>query len=213
MDKQAITQHESEPDRMLPPSSPHPALNRVVLRPTLPGMDPPPPNPTEISDAAQAVFEGKHEGDPDWLLYYDLVKPPHNWPWRKAAYIAWIVQPKDRREISTEGAFAVKELALTSARTIRDWKADPNFIGFIRDISKSVLLSARLDIFGALVASASNDNPRNHADRKLALEMMGDYVPRQTVRVGSELPDSMAEMSTDELIALINTDAPELANA
>jgi hypothetical protein len=41
------------------------------------------------------------------------------------------------------------------------------------------LLRHRRDVFEALAASASDPDPKSHPDRKLALEMMGDYRPKQ----------------------------------
>lgn len=166
--------------------------------PTLPGMEGMALNPLDVAQVrsaqAKAVFEGRHDGDPDWLLYWDLVA--EGWPWRKAAYIAWAIVPRDRRAPDTEQRFAVQELGLTSARKIREWKSDPDFIGFIRDTARNEMAAARLEIWRALMESASNPNPRNHADRKTALEILGDY--RETIRVGPELPEDLSELSVAE---------------
>ena len=146
------------------------------------------------SAEARAIFEGRHEGDPDWLIYFDLVE--ERWPWRKAAYIAWCTQPRDQRQPDTEQKFAIQELGLTSARKVREWKQDDEFLGFIKDMAKSMLAGARLDIFAALVESATSGNPRNHADRKMAFEMLGDY--KQTLRLGSTLPDDLDQLGESD---------------
>ncbi len=40
------------------------------------------------------------------------------------------------------------------------------------------LLRHRRDILDALIVSATDPDPKSHPDRKLALEMLGDYKPR-----------------------------------
>jgi hypothetical protein len=143
---------------------------------------------------AKARFEGKHGGDPDWLTYWDLLED--GWPWRKAAYITWVIMPRDQRAIRTEKEFAVRELGLTSARKIRDWKNDELFVDFIRQTAQARLATARLDIWEALIESASNPNPRNHADRKMALQMLGDH--EETLRIGAIQPDDLQRMTEEE---------------
>ncbi len=167
----------------------------------LPGISNPPVRPlydAQIRSANdRAVFEGRHEGDPDWALYFDLVA--EGMQWRKAAYIAWAIIPKERRP-GTEQAFAVDELGLTSARRIREWKADEGFINFIRQMARETLASARLDIWRALTEAASDPNPRNHADRKMALQVLGDY--QDNIHIGPITEDDIDEVPTEDLKAL-----------
>ena len=74
---------------------------------------------------------------------------------------------------------------MTSDRVISEWKSsNPAMITRVKALTISALEKARASIIEALIASATNANPRNHADRKLALEMTGDYTKRHEVGVG-----------------------------
>lgn len=165
---------------------------------TLPGIDAPvvEVRPRERSVECKALFEGRHGDDPDWLVYWELLEELR-WPWRQAAYMAWVIMPRDRREFTTEEEFAVRELGLTSARVIRKWKLDADFVDFIKRMAQGRLMSARLGIWDALIESAMDSNPRNHPDRKMALEMLKDYRTSGSLYVGP-LPENLAELSTEE---------------
>jgi sirohydrochlorin ferrochelatase len=70
-------------------------------------------------------------------------------------------------------------LGLASDRVIRIWKQQhPEMEEMIATLQAAPLLRHRRDVFEALAASAATPDPRHHADRKLALEMLGDYRPR-----------------------------------
>ena len=65
------------------------------------------------------------------------------------------------------------------------------------------LLRHRRDIFDALIVSATDPDPKSHPDRKLALEMLGDYKPRQINQMeGGDRPieiNSVPKLTDDEL--------------
>ena len=95
-------------------------------------------------------------------------------PWRVAAYIAWASSPRKLRKPTTQQGLA-EALGLKSDRTVRKWLEDePTIAAEVRKLQASPLVNHRRDIYEALVSGAL-DVERGHQDRKLALELMGDY--------------------------------------
>jgi len=104
------------------------------------------------------------------------------WTWRKAAFIAWAACPTSRRVPKTLADLAEGVLGLRSDRTIRKWRQkDPAINERIEKLKTVPLLRHRADVIEALVAVAQDPDPKAHADRKLFLEMTGDYRPRQAI--------------------------------
>lgn len=115
----------------------------------------------------------------DYLLLRD-----RGWDWRKAVYIAWASSPAIERQPSTQEELAQQVLGLTSDRVIRKWREnEPEIDNTVTEFQAAPLLRHRRDIFEALIKSASDPDPKSHADRKLALEMLGDYKPKQQTEV------------------------------
>ena len=128
----------------------------------------------------------------------------HGWPWRVAAYIAWASSPKNGRWPRTQEDLALKILGLTSDRQISKWrKLNPAIDEMIGIMQSIPLLDHRRDMFEALIASASNPSSKGAQDRKTALSMTGDYVPRQKVEVERAKVDPL-ELSDAELEELAN---------
>ena len=98
------------------------------------------------------------------------------WDWRKAVYIAWAASPITGRNPATQGVLAVDVLGLKSDRVIRKWRdAHPEIDDQIAIMQAAPLLRHRRDVFDALAFSASSPAYQHHSDRKLFLEMTGDY--------------------------------------
>lgn len=161
------------------------------------------------SAAARRIFEveGKVKAEVEgeaaaWMdEYFGLVS--EGWPWRQAVFILWSAQPKRDRRPRTQGGLATEVLGLESDRVIRKWRAENLALeARIAQMVRAVLGHHRADVLRALAASASSDNYRAHSDRKLFLEMSGDYVPRQVVGVGPVGMDEMGSMGAEELRAL-----------
>ena len=125
-----------------------------------------------------------------WWSDYLLLRE-RGWDWRKAIYIAWAASPAKGRIPATQEELAQNALGLTGDRVIRKWReADQTIDDTIAEFQAAPLMRHRRDIFDALIASASDPDPKSHADRKLALEMMGDYKPKQqTELVGKDGQD------------------------
>lgn len=117
-----------------------------------------------------------------WQDYLSL--RDRGWDWRKAIYIAWAASPAIERQPATQEELAQGVLGLTSDRVIRKWRdAEPAIDDTVVEFQAAPLLRHRRDIFEALIKSASDPDPKSHADRKLALEMLGDYKPKQQTEV------------------------------
>lgn len=108
----------------------------------------------------------------DWFAEYEELSAKFSW--RIAAYIAWSSSPRVYRKPRTQVDLA-QLLGLKSDRTIRKWVEDkPEILAEIKRLQASPLVAHRRDIYDALVKGAL-DVERGHQDRKLALELMGDY--------------------------------------
>lgn len=135
---------------------------------------------SETAKKTLDLMFGKN-GSPRWLDdYLELVRG--GWPWRVAAYIAWASSPKGAREPKTQDELARFHLGLTSDRAIATWrKRNPAIDEVVRMMQAGPLFKHRTEIFTALVAVAVKPEYKSHADRKLALELMGDYTPIRKV--------------------------------
>ena len=112
-----------------------------------------------------------------WQDYQGLVQ--RGWDWRKAVYIAWEAAPAKTRTPASQHELATQVLGLASDRVIRTWRErHPEMQDEIARMQAAPLLQHRRDIYDALVTVATDPDPKAHQDRKLALELLGDYRPR-----------------------------------
>lgn len=121
-----------------------------------------------------------YAGVPDFYeIYMDLLES--GWPARIAAYIAWCSVPRARRYPKTQDELA-NLLGLTSDRQFTKWRRNnPALDALIARLQMEPLLKHRADVFDALVQSASTPDYKNQPDRKLFLEITGDYIPSSKV--------------------------------
>ena len=137
---------------------------------------------------------------PEWMERYWELRDA-GWPWRIACYIAWCASPRNTRWPKTQDDLATKVLGLTSDRQIGTWRRkNPTIDDVVTLLQAAPLFEHRADIYAALIDSASRSDHRSHQDRKLALELMGDYVPH--LQVDSRKLDDMddlSQVSEDEL--------------
>ena len=162
------------------------------------------------NEAARLALDGMlgRSGAPRWLDdYFELVRG--GWPWRVAAYIAWSSTPRVGREPKTQDELARFHLGLTSDRAISTWrKRNPAIDEVVRSLQAGPLFKHRAEIFTALVAVAVKPEYKSHNDRKLALELMGDYMPAHKVLA------ALTKRGKDgELSELSDQELEELASA
>lgn len=138
------------------------------------------------------------------------------WDWRKAVYIAWASMPQDRRWPETQAELARDVLGLRSDRTIRQWREkDSGLDQRVAEYSGAHrLFKYRAAVFEALAEVATTPDPKGHPDRRLFLELTGDYTPKQKVEQsgpeGGPIShkvdtDSLSEAELDQLILNLQT--------
>jgi hypothetical protein len=124
----------------------------------------------------------------------------HGWPWRVAAYIAWASSPRKYRWPKSQDELAREVLGLTSDRVISTWRKKNEAIDEMISLLQSApLLKHRRDIYEALAESASRADHRSNPDRKLALEVLGDYIPHAKIDLRRDKVDDLSDLSEEEL--------------
>lgn len=147
---------------------------------------------------AGGLWPGKEEDKiPQWFGYY-LKLRQIGFSWRVSTYIAWAASPKIGRWPETQAELAEKVLGLTSPRQITEWrKKDPRIDDAITMMQAAPLHEHRADIYNALVAVATDPDYKGHSDRKLALELLGDYIPRSRMDLGKASDEDGAKSLSD----------------
>lgn len=126
------------------------------------------------SEAARAALAGVAV---TWKDEYEKLVQG-GWNWRVAAYIAWASSPKASRMPKTQDELATLHLGLTSDRAINTWrKRNPAIDEMVAVLQAAPLWEHRAEIYDALIKVATSPEYKGHNDRKLALELLGDYVP------------------------------------
>lgn len=162
-----------------------------------------------ISNLAQQALEVRFgevikKGESEYPLitwrddYEEIAR--HGWPWRVAAYIAWASSPRKYRWPRSQDELAREVLGLTSDRVISTWRKKNEAIDEMISLLQSApLLKHRRDIYEALAESASRADHRSNPDRKLALEVLGDYIPHAKIDLRRDKVDDLSDLSEEEL--------------
>jgi len=141
------------------------------------------PEDTPGQAESQAAFENFNEGRnecPWWIEYLEL--RAEGWEWRKAALIAWMASPRTKRWPKTQAELATGHLGLESDRVLRKWREDdPAIDERVARLQVAPLFQHRRDVIEALVAVSKQHHHLAHSDRKLFLEMTGDYKPKREI--------------------------------
>lgn len=167
--------------------------------------------------AARAIFENLRarrgvtelgEAQPTWFSEY-LKLIELGWPWRVACYIAWASSPKINRWPGTLKELAETVLGLTGPRVVYTWRQKHATIDqVIAMMQAAPLFEHRRDVIEALVEMARTPDYKNFNDRKLFLEMIGDYVPKSKLEVGRSAAGDESELSDEELRSLVGSEKP-----
>lgn len=183
------------------------ALGLVLEEEALtPGNHPPSPEEARLRSetARQMLEEGDSSGAPPrgarsaWMEDY-LRLQDAGWPWRVAAYIAWASSPKISRQPGTIAELARNVLGLTGPRQIHHWReTNPAIDEVVTVLQAAPLMAHRRDVFEALAKSAADSDHRSNPDRKLFLEITGDYVPKSKVAIERDAED-LSQYSDAEL--------------
>lgn len=157
-----------------------------------------PEDARRISEAAREALNMQGE-KPEWFLRYEELRGA-GWPWRVACYIAWASSPRNNRQPATQELLAIQTLGLKSDKQIWAWrKKNPAIDETVALLQAAPLFEHRSDIFDALIKSATSPDYKSHQDRKIALEMLGDYVPRAKVEVERHTVEDLEQLSDAEL--------------
>ena len=170
----------------------------------------------QISEAARVAFVGGQvrdmplSGRPDWFEEY-LRLIEHGWPWRVATYIAWAASPKIGRWPATLKELATNVLGLKTPKSIYGWrKRHPTLDATVSVMQAAPLFEHRRDVLEALVEMASREDYKGFNDRKLYLELTGDYIPRSQLQLRGGSAKDLGELSDEELDALMGAEASPL---
>jgi len=168
----------------------------------------------QISEASRQAFDLRRltqrddEGRGWFDEYLKLIE--QGWPWRVACYIAWAASPKQNRWPKTLNELALKVLGLTGPRTIHTWREKhPTIDQVVALLQAAPLWEHRRDVIDALIEMAATKDYKSFNDRKLFLEMIGDYVPKSQLEVGKKTAGGLDEMSDDELRKWLGEDKPK----
>lgn len=171
------------------------------------GMTTPGQAESRTARAALDDWLAGQETPPAWVaLWQELsaerVEGRRRWDWRKALYIAWSSVPRSQREPKTIEALA-DLLGLANTGTIRAWRAkDRGIDERIATLPRQLLLGHVADVYGALVEVASSADPRAHQDRKLFLELVGEYAQRSEVEVEvNDVRERLARLLGADVVA------------
>jgi hypothetical protein len=155
-------------------------------------------NGSRMSADERGVIQSKEW----WGDYLRLIEM--GWPWRVACYIAWSASPKLTRWPETLEKLAREVLGLAGPRVIYTWRRKHPSIDTVTAMMQAApLWEHRREIFEAMVKVAAEPDYKGFNDRKLALEMMGDYVPRSASMVGLKATGALSELSDAELERLV----------
>lgn len=156
------------------------------------------PGQEESRTAYQQFQDVAEEDAPEWWEAY-LELRADGWYWRKAAYIAWAATPTGKRWPETQKELATEVLGLKSARSIRRWKnRDPEIQETIEQMQVAPLMKHRADVIDSLIFVARMKDPKAHSDRKLFLEMTGDYKSKQELDIDLDADVEMEGLLSED---------------
>lgn len=155
-----------------------------------------------ISEAARSTFESQDKL-PDWFRdYRKLIE--QGWPWRVATYIAWCSSPKAYRKPDTLQELAIQVLGLKSPRVIYEWRRNnPGIDTIISMMQAAPLWEHRADVLKTLANMAMREDYKSFNDRKLFLELIGDYTPKSQLDVrNAGVENDLSSLSEADLMAM-----------
>lgn len=126
------------------------------------------------SETARQLFDDQKF---PWMDEYKKLREG-GWDWRVAAYIAWASSPKGSRAPKSQDELAREHLGLMSDRAISTWRRkNPAIDEMVAVLQSAPLWEHRADVYEALIEMAKEKDYKSHNDRKLFLELIGDYLP------------------------------------
>ena len=135
------------------------------------------------------------------------------WDWRKALYIAWHCVPTSKRW--PRHKYELMDLLGVNDATARKWRQnDPEIDERISAGPKALLGSHVANVLSALVEVAGKPEAQSHQDRKLFLEMTGQYKPKGEVALaGAVFAGDIDDVLDDDEQATMVAMMREMASA
>ena len=122
-----------------------------------------------------------------------LKRRPHDTNADKVdALVNWLATPKTERTITTLGELA--EVLDVNRNTLTSWKASRQVRERVLQQTRGILYDAIPGAYRALSESASNPDGRNNSDRRLLLEMTGQYTPGLQVGLDDQTVDILKQL-------------------
>lgn len=119
------------------------------------------------------------------------------WDWRKSLYIAWHCVPTSKRWPKYK--YELMDILGVNDATARKWRQnDPEIDERIAAGPKSLLGGHVANVLQALVEVAAKADASSHQDRKLFLEMTGQYKPKGEVALAGALMTGEIDDVLDE---------------
>jgi len=155
-------------------------------------------------DQHLAGLQAQDVAPPTWMELYDALLDERGedghrrWDWRKALFIAWCCTPKEERDPKTLGGLARRLGVATS--TMREWRyKDPEIERRISELPRLLLMEHVASVYQALATLASTPDPKTFQDRRLFLELTGQYSPKAGVILSGDV--QVATITAAERIA------------
>ena len=155
-------------------------------------------------DQHLAGLQAQDVAPPTWMELYDALlderdeEGKRRWDWRKALFIAWCCTPKEERDPKTLGGLARRLGVATS--TMREWRyKDPEIERRISELPRLLLMEHVASVYQALATLASTPDPKTFQDRRLFLELTGQYSPKAGVILSGDV--QVATITAAERIA------------
>jgi hypothetical protein len=155
-------------------------------------------------DQHLAGLQAQDVAPPTWMELYDALLDERDedgkrrWDWRRALFIAWCCTPKEERDPKTLGGLARRLGVATS--TMREWRyKDPEIERRISELPRLLLMEHVASVYQALATLASTADPKTFQDRRLFLELTGQYSPKAGVVLSGDV--QVATITAAERIA------------
>jgi hypothetical protein len=166
-----------------------------------------------ISEAAGSALQKRIERTnwekkyPEWFKDFLMLRE-QGWTWRVGCYIAWASSPRNGRWPDTLQELATEVLGLKSPRVVYTWrKKYASIDASISMLQTATLWEHRRDVIAALVKMAMDPDYKSFNDRKLYLEMVGDYTPKSKLELGKAgKGEGLDELSDEELRTWMGAD-------
>jgi len=143
----------------------------------------------EESRSAYATLQALTEVYPEEVAWFEAYQGlrEQSWEWRKAALIAWLAMPTNKRWPATLEHLARDVLGLKSARTIRKWREyQPEIDLAVEKVRVGILGDRLSDVMFAWEMVAAMPDPAAHRDRITYLEWQKVYKGKVGLELSGE---------------------------